>query len=75
MGIAQGAIDRCKEYVLFASETAMETTKGVIDLIGYDGIAARYPFERFMRDAKITENYEGTSEVQRMVISGSMGIK
>lgn len=53
----------------------METTKGVIDLIGYDGIAARYPFERFMRDAKITENYEGTSEVQRMVISGSMGIK
>ena len=39
------------------------------------GYTREYPFERFMRDAKITEIYEGTSEVQRMVISGWMGVK
>ncbi len=39
------------------------------------GVQLFYPFERFMRDAKITEIYEGTSEVQRMVISSYMGIK
>lgn len=130
LGIAQGAIDRCKEYVtehmrgeqrisqyqytqfqfanmqtrvdaarllvyraaqakqngepygkyaamakLFASEAAMDVTRQCIELIGYDGISKDYPFERFMRDAKITEIYEGTSEVQRMVISAAMGIK
>lgn len=130
VGIAQGAIDRCKEYVtehmrgeqkisqfqyvqfqlanmqtrvdaarllvyraaqakqdgepysqyaamakLFASEAAMDVTKQCIDLVGYDGLSSNYPFERFMRDAKITEIYEGTSEVQRMVISSWMGIK
>lgn len=130
LGIAQGAIDRCKEYVtehmrgeqrisqyqytqfqfanmqtrvdaarllvyraaqvkqngepygkyaamakLFASETAMDVTRQCVELVGYDGVSKDYPFERFMRDAKITEIYEGTSEVQRMVISASMGIK
>ena len=130
LGIAQGAIDRCKEYVtehmrgdqrisqyqftqfqladmqtkvdasrllvyratqakqngepfgqyaamakLFASETAMDVTRRCVELVGYDGVSSDYPFERFMRDAKITEIYEGTSEVQRMVISSSMGIK
>jgi len=60
---------------LFASETAMEVTQKCIDLVGYDGISKKYPFERFMRDAKITEIYEGTSEVQRMVVSSWMGIK
>lgn len=130
LGIAQGAVDRCKEYVtehmrgeqrisqyqftqfqladmqtkvdaarllvyraaqakqngepygqyaamakLFASETAMDITRRCIELVGYDGVSGDYPFERFMRDAKITEIYEGTSEVQRMVISSAMGIK
>lgn len=130
VGIAQGAIDCCKEYVtehmtggqriseyqytqfqladmqtrvdaarllvhraaqakqdeepfgqyaamckLFASETAMDVTRRCIDLVGIDGVSDKYPFERFMRDAKITEIYEGTSEVQRMVISSAMGIK
>ncbi|MCC8064276.1 MAG: acyl-CoA dehydrogenase, partial [Clostridiales bacterium] len=42
---------------------------------GMDGVSGEYPFERFLRDAKITEIYEGTSEVQRMVISGAMGVK
>lgn len=60
---------------LFASETAMDVTKKCIDLVGIDGISNDYPFERFMRDAKITEIYEGTSEVQRMVISSWMGVK
>ncbi len=60
---------------LFASETAMEVTRHCIDLVGYDGISRKYPFERFMRDAKITEIYEGTSEVQRMVISSWLNVK
>lgn len=47
----------------------------VLMLAGYDGYLRTYPFERLMRDAKITEIYEGTSEVQKMVISVSMGIK
>lgn len=60
---------------LFAAETAVDVTKQCIDLVGLDGVSSDYPFERFMRDAKITEIYEGTSEVQRMVISSAMGIK
>lgn len=60
---------------LFASETAVDVTRRCIDLVGIDGVSGDYPFERFMRDSKITEIYEGTSEVQRMVISGAMGIK
>lgn len=60
---------------LFAAETAVDVTRRCIDLVGIDGVSGKYPFERFMRDAKITEIYEGTSEVQRMVISSSMGIK
>jgi len=60
---------------LFAAEAAVDTTRRCIDLVGLDGVSSKYPFERFMRDAKITEIYEGTSEVQRMVISSAMGIK
>ena len=60
---------------LFASETASDVTRRCLQLIGGYGYTREYPFERFMRDAKITEIYEGTSEVQRMVISGWMGVK
>ena len=60
---------------LFASETAVDVTRRCIDLVGIDGVSKDYPFERFMRDSKITEIYEGTSEVQRMVISSAMGLK
>lgn len=60
---------------LFASETAVDVTRRCIDLVGVDGASNNYPFERLMRDSKITEIYEGTSEVQRMVISSWMGIK
>ena len=57
---------------LFASETAMEVTTKAVQLHGGYGYTREYPVERMMRDAKITEIYEGTSEVQRMVISGNM---
>ncbi|MBE6829183.1 MAG: acyl-CoA dehydrogenase [Ruminococcaceae bacterium] len=60
---------------LFASETASDVTRRALQFIGGYGYTREYPFERMMRDAKITEIYEGTSEVQRMVISSWMGLK
>ena len=57
---------------LFASETANEVTRGCVQLMGGYGYSREYPVERMMRDAKITEIYEGTSEVMKMVISGSI---
>ncbi|CCJ33908.1 acyl-CoA dehydrogenase [Caloramator australicus] len=54
---------------LFASETAMEVTTKAVQIFGGYGYTRDYPVERMMRDAKITEIYEGTSEVQKMVIS------
>jgi butyryl-CoA dehydrogenase len=57
---------------LFAAETAMEMTTKAVQLHGGYGYTREYPVERMMRDAKITEIYEGTSEVQRMVISANL---
>ena len=57
---------------LFAAETAMEVTTKAVQLHGGYGYIRDYPVERMMRDAKITEIYEGTSEVQRMVVSANM---
>lgn len=57
---------------LFASETAMYVTTKAVQLHGGYGYLQDYPVERMMRDAKITEIYEGTSEVMKMVISGSI---
>ncbi|MBQ7200562.1 MAG: acyl-CoA dehydrogenase [Eubacterium sp.] len=57
---------------LIAAETAMEVTTKAVQLHGGYGYIREYDVERMMRDAKITEIYEGTSEVQRMVISGSL---
>ncbi len=54
---------------LYASETAMEVTTNAVQIFGGYGYTRDYPVERFMRDAKITQIYEGTSEVQRLVIS------
>jgi butyryl-CoA dehydrogenase len=56
---------------LMAAEVAMEVTTKAVQLFGGYGYTREYPVERMMRDAKITEIYEGTSEVQRMVISAS----
>ena len=60
---------------LFTSEHAMKTTTKAVQLHGGYGYTNDYPVERMMRDAKITEIYEGTSEVQRMVISSRLGVK
>jgi len=57
---------------LVAAETAMEVTTKALQLLGGYGYTMDYPLERMMRDAKITEIYEGTSEVQRMIISGNL---
>jgi butyryl-CoA dehydrogenase len=57
---------------LYASEVAMETTVKAVQFHGGYGYTREYPVERMMRDAKITEIYEGTSEVQRMVIAASL---
>lgn len=57
---------------LYAAEVASEVTSMAVQLHGGYGYTREYDVERMMRDAKITEIYEGTSEVQRMVISGSL---
>ena len=57
---------------LFASEAAMKITTKAVQVHGGYGYTKDYPVERMMRDAKITEIYEGTSEIQRVVISGNI---
>lgn len=57
---------------LVAAETAMEVTTKVVQIFGGYGYTKDYPVERMMRDAKITEIYEGTSQVQKMVISANI---
>ena len=59
---------------LFCSEHAMLTTTKALQMFGGYGYTKDYPLERMMRDAKITEIYEGTSEIQRVVISGNIGL-
>jgi alkylation response protein AidB-like acyl-CoA dehydrogenase len=54
---------------LFASETAMWVTTEAVQIHGGMGYSKELPVERYFRDAKITEIYEGTSEIQRMVIA------
>jgi alkylation response protein AidB-like acyl-CoA dehydrogenase len=68
--------DRGEDYIqaaamakVFASETAMWTATKAVQVFGSNGYSKEYPVERFFRDAKITEIYEGTSEIQRLVIS------
>lgn len=60
---------------LFASDVACEATRFAIQAMGGYGYCREYPVERMMRDAKITEIYEGTSEVMKRVISGSMNLR
>ena len=57
---------------LYAAEVAMDVTTKAVQLFGGYGYTKDYPVERMMRDAKITEIYEGTSQVQQMVISGNI---
>ncbi|HJV45747.1 MAG TPA: acyl-CoA dehydrogenase [Bacillota bacterium] len=55
---------------LYAGDTAMEVTVEAVQVFGGYGYTREYPVERFMRDAKITQIYEGTNEIQRIVIAG-----
>jgi alkylation response protein AidB-like acyl-CoA dehydrogenase len=59
-----GAMAKC-----FASDTAMSVTTDAVQLLGGYGYSKEFPVERFMRDAKITQIYEGTNQVQRVVIA------
>jgi len=71
--------DRKEDYApaaamckLFASDVANEVTRGCVQLLGGYGYSREYPVERMMRDAKITEIYEGTSEVMKMIVYGAL---
>ena len=57
---------------VFSSETAMKTTIEAVQVHGGYGFVKEYHVERLMRDAKITQIYEGTSEIQRIIISRSV---
>ena len=61
---AVGAMAKC-----FASDTAMSVTTDAVQLLGGYGYTKDFPVERFMRDAKITQIYEGTNQIQRIVIA------
>ena len=56
----------------FASDTAMEVTTDGVQLLGGYGYTMDFPIERFMRDAKITQIYEGTNQIQRVVIARNL---
>ncbi len=58
---------------LFASDTAMYVTVEAVQVLGGYGYVNEYPLERMMRDAKITQIYEGTNEIQRVVIAHQLG--
>ena len=60
---------------LTAAQMASDVTRRAVQIFGGYGFTRDYPVERMMRDAKITEIYEGTNEVQRMVIASNMGVK
>jgi len=60
---------------LYASEIANEVSRECVQIMGYEGCTTDYLVESMMRDAKITEIYEGTNEIQRLVIAGLMGLK
>ena len=53
----------------FTSDVAMEVASAAVDIFGGNGYSRRNPVERFMRDAKVTQLYEGTNQIQRLIIS------
>ena len=57
---------------LLASDTAMKVTTDAVQVLGGYGYVNEYPVERMMRDAKITQIYEGTNQIQRLVIARSL---
>ncbi|MQL51085.1 acyl-CoA dehydrogenase [Desulfofundulus thermobenzoicus] len=73
LGVSPAGVSRyssmCK---LFASDVAMQVTVDAVQLLGGYGYMKEYPLERMMRDAKITQIYEGTNQIQRLVIARSL---
>jgi acyl-CoA dehydrogenase len=65
--IAHSSMAKC-----FASDTAMEVTTNAVQLLGGYGYIKDYPVERMMRDAKITQIYEGTNQIQRVIIANQL---
>ena len=61
------AIAKC-----FASDTAMKVTTDAVQILGGYGYVKEFPVERMMRDAKITQIYEGTNQIQRVVIARAL---
>ena len=57
---------------LFCTDTAMWVTTEAVQILGGYGYITEYPVERYLRDAKITQIYEGTQEIQRLVIAREM---
>jgi alkylation response protein AidB-like acyl-CoA dehydrogenase len=73
--IDSGAKDISRESAmakLFASDVAMKVTTDAVQILGGYGYMKEYPVEKMMRDAKITQIYEGTNQIQRQVIALSM---
>jgi len=64
-----GAMAKC-----FASDVAMQITTDAVQFLGGYGYTSEFPVERMMRDAKITQLYEGTNQIQRMVIAKQLGM-
>ena len=64
----------CSMAKLLASETAMFCTNQAVQIFGGYGYVKDYPVERYFRDAKVTEIYEGTSEIQREIIARTLGL-
>lgn len=58
----------------FVTQTASDVSAALVELLGQHGYTNKYPIERFMRDAKLMEIYEGTNQIQKMVISRALGL-
>ena len=72
-GVEGGELTKASAQAkLFCTDTAMWVTTEAVQILGGYGYVKEYPVERFMRDAKITQIYEGTQEVQRLVIAREM---
>jgi alkylation response protein AidB-like acyl-CoA dehydrogenase len=69
---APGATRLAAQAKLFATDVAMEVTTNAVQLLGGYGYMRDYPVEKYMRDAKITQIYEGTNQVQRLVVARSL---
>src|SRR5699024_12473060 len=65
--IAYASMAKC-----FSSDSAMDVTTDAVQLLGGYGYVKEYPLERMMRDAKITQIYEGTNQIQRVIIANQI---